>query len=309
MFKLFNRKKKYSFYGNCQLDNICNQLNESNQFKQYYEYVPVKAVYLLDKNDLKGIENAFSDIDILFYQGVGSNFKNGPEFASDNVLTFLKKDCKKILIPSLFFNAYFPDFHEVAVEEYGVITTQLMGSFHDTNILGAYVNNMSVNSFFKLYTDENYYDRKYCLDLLNNAFNNLEERETNNRVDIKISKFLRENYSKQKLFNCQNHPKPPLFQYVVDEIIRTLGHNVKVNITKSNLDSIESAVHPSIHKNLNLDFENKIEFLTSRGTITDYKTIIELFYEEYRKIDIKILKKAIIDTDYVNKKIACRAIQ
>lgn len=302
MFSLFQKKKiKYSFYGNCQLDSICCQLNESKDFSLMYEYIPVNAVHLLEKDDLKILKKIYSNIDILFYQGVGKNFKNGPEFASDNVLTFLKKDCKKILISSLFFNAYFPDFHEIAIDGYGILLTPLMGSYHDLNILHAYVNNIKSGDFAKIYSGKDYYNKSYCKDLLTRSFTSLEEREADNNVDIKISGFIRDNYNIQKLFNCQNHPKPPVIQYVIDNILLRLGINIKVKARKSDLDFIESPVHPSIYKNLNLRFKNEIEYLTSKGNINDFKTIIELFYEEYRKIDIDILRKGLIGFDCTNK--------
>lgn len=299
-----NKKNKFSFYGNCQLDNICNQLNASDDFRNLYEYVPVKAVYLLEKDDLKSIKEAFSKVDVLIYQGVGTNFKNGPEFASDNILTFLKKDCKKILIPSLFFNAYFPDFHEIVVNDYGVLTTPLMGSFHDLNIVYAYIKKLKCSDFAKIYSNENYYDKIYCHKLLTNALNSLQEREVDNNVDIRISDFIRENYDKQKLFNCQNHPKPPIIQYVIDNIILRLGLDIKVEVKKSCLDVLECPVHPSIYKNLNLKFEYKFEFLTSKGIINNYETITELFYDEYKKIDNDILRKGLVDWYPINDKMS-----
>ena len=302
MINLFKKKKiRYSFYGNCQLDNICSQLNASEKFNNLYEYVPVKAVYLLQKNDLTNIKKAFSDIDVLFYQGVGQNFKNGSEFSSDNILTYLKKDCKKILISSLFFNVYFPDFHEIIIKDRGVLTTPLMGSFHDLNILNAYVNNISSSEFANIYTNKNYYDKKYCQKLLLDSYKSLQERENKNNVDIRISDFIHENLNKQKLFNCSNHPKPPVIQYVIDNILHQLDLHFEIKAIKSSLDLLESPTHPSIHQNLGLGYEHKLEFLTSKGTIDNYKKITELFYEEYRKINKNILKKALKEINFVGK--------
>ncbi len=100
---LKKRKLKFSFYGNCQLDAICDQLSASNDFSKLYEYIPAKPVHMLAKGDLQTIKTDFSQIDLLIYQEVGNNFKNGSEFSSSHVLSFLKRNCQKICIPSIFF--------------------------------------------------------------------------------------------------------------------------------------------------------------------------------------------------------------
>lgn len=295
---LKKRKLKYSFYGNCQIDAICDQLNASEEFTRLYEYVPIKPVHLLVKDDLKNIEKDFSQIDLLIYQEVGSNFKNGPDFASNHVLTFLKKNSQKICIPSLFFNAYFPDFHEIITNDQGPLITPLMGAYHDLNIALAYVYGFKSGDFVKMYNNKNFYDKKYCQKLLDNAIFSLEEREINNRVDVRISDFIRKNYQKQKLFNSQNHPKPVLLQYVIDNMILKLGLNFQIHVKETKLDILESPVHPSIYQNLNLKFINKMDFLTFKGIVSGYKNITELFYEEYKKIDKTVLLNSLTGLDY-----------
>jgi len=298
MFNFLKKRKfKFSFYGNCQLDAICDQLNASEEFTRLYEYVPIKPVHLLVKDDLKNIEKDFSQIDLLIYQEVGSNFKNGSDFASNHVLTFLKKNSQKICIPSLFFNVYFPDFHEIITNDHVPLVTPLMGAYHDLNIALAYVHGFKSGDFVKIYNNKNFYDKTYCQKLLDNALKSLEERKINNRVDIRISDFIRKNYQKQKLFNSQNHPKPALIQYVIDNIVLKLDLNFGIQAKENKLDILESPVHPSIYKNLNLKFLNKIDFLTFKGIVSGYKNITELFYNEYKKIDKTVLRNSLAGLD------------
>lgn len=299
---LKKRKQKFSFYGNCQLDAICDELNASKDFNSIYEYVPNRPVHLLMKDDLKNIEKEFREIDLLIFQEVGSNFKNGPDFASNHVLNFLKKKCRTICLPSLFFNAYFPDFHEIITNDQSPLTTPLMGTYHDLNILFAYVHGFKSDDFVKIYNNKNFYEKAYCQNLLDSSFKALEEREISNRVDIRISDFIRKNYQKQKLFNSQNHPKPVLLQYVIDSIMLKLNLNFKIHVKETKLDILESPVHPSIYHNLNLEFKNKSNFLTFKGIISGYKNITDLFYEEYKKIDKIVLRRSLVELDHDYKR-------
>lgn len=300
MFNIFKKRRlKYSFYGNCQLENICRLLNNSKQFSEIYEYIPVKAVHELGKPDLEKVMESFKKIDLLLYQSVSPSFKNGPEFASDNIIKYLKSTCKKILIPSLFFNPYFPDFHEVSINEYGLLTTNFLCNYQDLNILYGFVNNIPEAKLYKIYSNINFYEKQFCQDTLSNAFLSLRERETSNNVDIIISDFIEQNFKKFKLFNSQNHPKPILIQYVIDKIIHLLDLNISITATKTVLDGLEYHIHPSIYKNLELTFDNKIEFITLAGSINNYKRIIELYYLAYQNIDIKYLKQAFVSKEHI----------
>ncbi len=295
---LKKRKLKFSFYGNCQLDAICDQLSASNDFSKLYEYIPAKPVHMLAKGDLQTIKTDFSQIDLLIYQEVGNNFKNGSEFSSSHVLSFLKRNCQKICIPSIFFNAYFPDFHEIIIKNRGPLITPLMGAYHDLNILFAYVHGFKSGDFVKIYNNKNFYDKTYCQKLFNDALKSLQEREINNQVDICISDFICENYQKKKLFNSQNHPKPVLIQYVIDNILLKLGLNFRIQVKKGKLDILESPVHPSIYHNLNLKFNNQLDFLTFKGVINGYQAITELFYDEYKQIDEAVLRNSVAGIDH-----------
>lgn len=300
MFNIFKKRRlKYSFYGNCQLENICRLLNNSKQFRGIYEYIPVKAVHELEKLDLKIVTKSFKEIDLLLYQAVSPSFKNGPEFASDNIIQYLKPSCKKILIPSLFFNPYFPDFHEVNIDKYGLLTTSFLCNYQDLNILYGFINNISETKLYKIYSNINFYEKPFCQETLSNAFLSMREREASNNVDIKISDFIEQNFKKFKLFNSQNHPKPIIMQYVIDKIIHLLGLEISITATKTLLDGLEYHIHPSIHKNLELTFDNKIEFITLAGNIDNYRRIIHLFYLAYQNIDINYLKQAFANKEHI----------
>ena len=293
MLNPFNKRKtKFSFYGNCQLDCICEILSKSPEFLETYEYMPVKAVYLLENKDLLDVQNVFKEINLLLYQAVSPTFKNGPEFGSDSVLKFTDGKCSRIQIPSLFFNAYFPDFHEVAVEGYGEIRTSFIGGYHDMNIMYGFVKGLTVDRLLKVYLESNFYDNEFCQGNLSKAFEGLRERETTNGVDVPISAFIEKYYKIVKLFNCQNHPKPILLQFVINNILSILKFDNSVVATKTIMDGIEYPVHPNIYKNLGLKFDNRTEFITGLGPIDNYKKMVELYYDDYKKIDIGVLRKA-----------------
>ncbi len=300
MFNLFTRKKlKFSYYGNCQIQNISNILNNSKEFCEKYEFVPTQPVHLLKDADLETISESFKDLDLLLYQNVSTSFKNGAQFASSNILKLLKQNCKAIQIPSLFFNAYFPDIHEVIIEGYGAVNTPFMDNYHDLNILFGYVNGYSVKETLKIYLDENYYEKSFCQKTLENSFERLKAHEVANKVDIAISDFIEANYKKLKLFNSLNHPKQVTLQYILDNILRLIKFKIKVPAIRTSLDNFEFPIHPNVYKNLDLNFENKIEFINGDKVIESYQEFIASFYEEYKKFDIELLKKGFKNTEHI----------
>jgi len=137
-----------------------------------------------------------------------------------NIFNYLKKDCIKIGIPSIFNSSFWP------VIPYG-------GQNKDGHNIVLDLKKFSLNEIFNLY-DNNLIDFK-----LKERFDNCQKHTkdienyylTNTTLDIiEITDFIQEYYKKYKLFITHNHPSSYIFIYISNKIIDIINKykNIKI---------------------------------------------------------------------------------
>jgi hypothetical protein len=98
-------------------------------------------------------------------------------------------------------------------------------------------------------TEWNFYD----------TLNNLNKREKSNKVDVPVHDYIRENFSRVRLFHTTNHPTKYLYAYILPFLCDFL--NIPVIDAKNLSDKVENDMRmfilPCVHKHYQIDMSHE----------------------------------------------------
>lgn len=272
--------KKYTIYGNCQADAVARILNTNKRFSKEYEYVPIKAVFLLSTDDINNLNtNVFPNIDLFICQPI-TNFDE--KYTTEYILNkIIKKDAVKIMFPSLYASVYHP---QIVYINNCITKNKLKASteYHDINLL----NEFNSNSNFQIDTLLKKYNSSDRCDILQQDIARLQEREINDPsvYFISVTDFIKTNCYHALLFYTINHPTKILFQYICKQILTFL--NIKDTEINLNLDPLEDVVQFPIYNSFqNINEKHYCVIDKKKINIFDIFNKDFAIYEEICKLD------------------------
>ena len=262
-------------YSNCQADAIITLLKK--KIKGTYHHIE-NFKYLNNSKNLPFEKLKKADLFIFQFtkkeHGICSTDINSEE----NIFNYLKKECLKIGIPSMYQSAFWP----ILPSYDSPCGHEIIKEFKKKKY-----------SFEKIYE---FYDIKQINFKLKERFNKCEKHtkdietyylENTNLTIIPITPFIRNNYKKYKLFLTNNHPSIYIFFYIVNEIIKIINKKNNKNI-----------------KNFENIFNNKsnkyIEHLEGYYWVDSYYIIKELDVEYIKECKDEIIKQGILQKIYNN---------
>lgn len=237
-----NNKKNILFCTNCQGHCIIKMLELNDKFNASYKcdiienWILLKDVkFNIDKlNEYnKKLENA----DIFVYQPLKKEHGKLSTETENGLLKYLKKDAKIISIPYIYNNGFWPFFKAVNIEDEfypglsnrkfvnlecinQCVSDTLKCNEHLECNLNKKTSNIQINCILKKYVDNKidfkYKDRFYA------SLKILENNENKYNTNIKVSKFIEDNYQKYRLFLSKDHPTTRVFLYCANEILKIL---------------------------------------------------------------------------------------
>lgn len=169
------------------------------------------------QKDMGNIENA----DVFIYQHCRKESLQTaleiytPTYLIDNVI---KPSCKKISLPSIYFNADFIDPIRSTCDEFYLPKYTINRFVYDA-VMDLKMNTLDVVEHIQKieYTEDEIKAH------IERAFENLGQREIQNDVTIKVTPFLRKEYLKRRLMHTTNHPNKYVFNYLVNEVLKHLN--------------------------------------------------------------------------------------
>jgi hypothetical protein len=291
--------KKMSIIGNCQAEALSNFLVSNNNFKNIYEYIEVKPIFLMDENELNYFYTyTLLELDLIIIQPINEDFNGNIKYSTKSILNNTKNDCISILIPSLYFDFYHPYLCYLN-GDHGKIQEPI--DYHDKILIKLYLayqestNEEIIEKYMNIFNNKIFINNSMCNDNLKLALKNIEDRENNfkdyivnNTKCIYSYDFIKNNYQENLLFYSVNHPSKYLLSYLSDEILKYL--NIDIEEYSNNIDPFNNLIIP-IYSCLN----NMVKF-----DISEYNNMIydnELYnkyLDIYRTLSDNILSKNII---------------
>lgn len=250
--------KKYSVYGSCQAEALAVILNSNPTFKLEYEYVPIKAAFMIKAEEINTLHEILRDLDLFIYQPIISyDERLTTKYLTKNIL---KEQCVKIIYPYMHFTGYHPQIVYIKNPN-GPGNLSGFSEYHDINLIEWFLFKKTENVFDLIQNirNPNFYDKNFLLKCVKINIDNFKKREKDDQQGyyITISDFVQNNYTKKRLFHTINHPSKYLFHYLVEQIFNYLKIAV---IFDDSIDKLSKGdifpIYKSVINNLELGFNN-----------------------------------------------------
>ncbi|NQZ87254.1 MAG: hypothetical protein HRT54_06705 [Colwellia sp.] len=96
------------FVGNCQVEYLAEFLTKMS--KDTVNITAVKPVYLITEEEVHSLHENMTACDVLVCQPIGNEYRDNIGLGSQYLKGLLRSDAKFVMIPNLYFDAYFPTF-------------------------------------------------------------------------------------------------------------------------------------------------------------------------------------------------------
>lgn len=258
-------KKKICVSGNCVTEIIPHFLRTNMKFNQNYEVKPLKPVFMLTEEDLADFKKDVAECDIFLTQPIGGQKYVDMGIDTKTLKETMKSNAKLIQMPVPYFIGYFPEQFYLHDENGNLVGTHdgLPSPYHNKIIFWGYINGKSAQEILELlYASCN---MKNIKKLVADSFAELRRREET--IDFKISDYIKNNYTKERLFWTINHPTNALIQELSRRVLLLLGikrhfWNIKPvisEIKQEYLNGYVTPILPSVASELGFSFQNTRE--------------------------------------------------
>jgi len=274
--------RKCLIYGNCQADALKFHLKRIKPFTREFEIIEIKAVHLLNQNDVPYLLDQIQKTDLFVHQPISDNYKNIKELGSNYLKSMLKEECQVLSFPSIYFKGYNPEM--IGLKD--LDNKGLLGPFtyYDINLLKAvYEGNTTIGSLKDLVLNPDFYTVDEAQSSFQNSLAELSSRENANNIDLTVTDIIENNYQKEKLFHVFNHPSSLIIFQLVDKIISSsINETIRYSNAPDTLSRISYPVYTSIFKHLGFEFDNKLHYKIVQSYLNaeEYlSTLIEFIFE------------------------------
>jgi len=264
--------KKILFLGSCQV-NVLREFFHQGKFS--FEVInQSKQVYNSNDEDIDYLYKILPEIDVLVLQPVGGNYKSPDQkrhdtgaLSSKNIISKVKKDCKVIFVPVMYYKGYIPQ-----IIRPGLFKDSILHNI-DINLLRIYYkhryenankdDSKIINDFINIVNDTNFYNTNLIQKTIDESLQSIKVREENiikehiNNNDniylISVYESMKNNYKDKLLFRTINHPTKELYEYAFDELLNLLDLKIN-NVIKCDPHSDDKTIiYSSVSKLLNFD--------------------------------------------------------
>ncbi|WP_428738518.1 WcbI family polysaccharide biosynthesis putative acetyltransferase [Sulfurimonas sp.] len=284
-------------YGNCQSGNISRILNSVCEDVNIHTLTQVQRIDKLDY--FEEIIPYIEEADYIITQ----NILDVEKTPFKRIIPYMKKDAQVIFFDSLYNIMYHPEL--ITTNE---IQGLLMGKVHDINIIQAFTNHISLKDFLKNdpFERSSFYSKDIYKKMFETSVNQLQNRQKKlfQKIDeqtaIKISHidivpFIKNIYeSTQGVYHWgdQNHPRLPVFIYLVEELMKMMNLQCSDAIEKQfNIETF-SGIHRPLYKSAIETFDimdaNRMYIFGQEKF--SRKEYVEFAYESYANEDKTKLK-------------------
>jgi hypothetical protein len=273
------------FYGNCQLNAICQTLNlDTSRFNIFNISCCNTSI---TKKDFTTILN---QCDLVVTQSIKEHYRNVDYLSTSYVINnILRSTCKIIILDSCYFNFYHFDV------EYKYFNEQILHNpvdYHHTYMIECYRNNLPIEDYINNYVNNLELKTSEDLEIIaNNSLEELNRRYQNNIKKyignnihfISTYEFIKDNYKNKLLFYSINHPTKYLIQFICEKILdlieleNTINYHIDILSTEP-----RCILYKCIQKNINFDLSEHAPFVLGNMNLYD---IIQIYYDTYKSIN------------------------
>jgi 2-polyprenyl-3-methyl-5-hydroxy-6-metoxy-1,4-benzoquinol methylase len=273
------KQETYTIYANCQTSLIQAHLNLSEEFRQKYRYEELPRNYVAIQQELNIPEDVISRTKLLIYQPVDDKYGTR---SSDYIINKVPSDCICISFPYVYFEGYWPENTDNPVNQKNEQYPFGKFPYGDSNIIEMIAKGYEKAQIVAELEKDDFYQIKYVELNIQQTLDKLLARET--ETDIKIAKFIQENYRHSSLFHAPNHPANIIGFNLANQILDKLNiPPISSPYPREKFADYQLPIYPSIKKLLDLQFidqETKytVTFSPKKLKFPDY---IQAYLKQY----------------------------
>ncbi len=259
--KLIQNRGYAILIGNCQIINIKRMLLSSKSFQSQYVIIDIPPIYMITEEQTGIIESnqyVFEECNLYVTQYININNGYIPFFGTDNIKAVMNKNCKMLIIPTLYCDLYFPQtMHQDKKNE--ILSEVNINAFPYADcILDELNKKYSVEEIQEIIKWENLFPVKLLQWHYKTGRAEMQERER--KCDVVINDYILKNFRTQQLFYTKNHPVEKVFYELGTRILDKLGFaDGRVdNVRLQKLDACQELIYPSVSKFYNFTFDKDL---------------------------------------------------
>lgn len=271
-------------YTNCQRGLIYEFLKLSSYFNREFQVdldkIPPNHIAI--QNNIVIPDKILKEVQLFIYQPLDKKYN---ECSTEYILSKLPPDCFCISLPRLYFRGYWP---EHSVNPYNQIKQDILSNlfpYGDNNLNEMLKQKIPKFKILDEVSRIDFYEKNVLLNNLNNSIQESNDREK--QTDIKISNYILNHYSHQKLFHTVNHPTDMIGLEVANQILKMLNMPTLAEETKplkrEVLGGTQVPIYPSVIEQLNLTFVSTNSLYRSKGLgkmVTFSEYVEEYLYQD-----------------------------
>ena len=288
-YNLYN-KKMAIYWGNCHLMIIAQLLSSNPEFNKNYSFYQGPNLWDCTGKDIN--YNALGNCELVIYQDIRENNSIGPFASSENMKKYLNKDCKLIKLPNLYGYPKFlypqtePDANSASNNAFYM--DNRWWAWYRDKYIDEYIENNKDYSIEDLteYLKNIKIDTQYIDEQMQIFWGKISKADE--QCNIKIKKFIEENFHDTQLFIDIQHPHFTLLEEYARQICSILGINCECFLNKNcAFYGHAITIYPQVKKYLNLTWN---DINCKQFKITESLTGNMIDFEEYVRQYCKIYK-------------------
>ena len=284
------KQQSYTIYANCQTSLIQAHLNLSEEFRQKYKYEAIPRNYVAIQQKLEIPEDVISRTKLLIYQPIDSKYETQ---SSSYLKSKVASDCVCISFPYVYFQGYWPENTKNPVNKKTKEFPFGKFPYGDLNLIEMIAKGYDEDKILAKIEQEDFYKSDWVHQNFRQTLSELVKRET--ETDLKISKFIKDNYQYIRLFHAPNHPANAIGFNLANQILEKLEMAPISQIyPQEKFADYQLPIYPSVTKILDLKFANKENNYTV--TFTNHKLSFQDYIKAYIKQYSQTAKPKMVNT-------------
>jgi len=275
--------QKVLILANCQGPALAKILEKvvDGQGRSLFNVLSIKPVYELTHEQQPQLENLCRQCDILLYQP-HIKYRFTPEWRSSDYWVSITSAKHVLSFPSLYFAGYNPELTYLRNAKNQHLNAGFV-DYHDKRMVKLFLEGRTdediKRSFHRLQPV-----REDVESVLDETLAELRKREQEQKLDIGVSDFVEQNFTRERLFYTYNHPANSVLYEVVRQLLNKLGCDdlIVPKVEKELLRYDYFPIAPAVRKYLGLQFTDDGEQYRVQNENMQRPQIVDKYLEIYR---------------------------
>lgn len=308
-----NGRINCAIIGTCQAEALYKMFSSVDSLTDLIDFSKLIIVHLATREEIDNFYHTIDNYDLIIHQPISDVYRNGVISTKRLMNAIRNKPINSIMFPYIHWEGYFPSggylkdsggkniqkdgvlYHDKFIIKY-IIESIPIECLLNERYIGNSLTNDQVEELIRGYGGMKRMNG-YIIDRAFQSIRMLEIREQqpfnyDKPVDVKITDYIQEFFSKKRLFHTMNHPCNNVLFKIAERILFLIKSNMiqKLNVfitmktiksihTKELLGDFIFPIYDEVRDSLQLEFNN-YNCILNKKTISKER-LIRIFFNHY----------------------------